>query len=60
MKTHCKEDWSKTLLKDFKFIKEENNDEEIVKMTLKDVYKKIIYAKIEMAAFLSYIERKEN
>ena len=35
MKTHCKEDWSKTLLKDLKFIKEEKNEEEILKMTKK-------------------------
>ena len=59
MKTHCKGDWYRTLLEDFEFIKEEKNDEEIVKMN-KYCYKKKVYAKIEKAAFLSYIERKEN
>ena len=59
MKTHCKGDWYRTLLEDFEFIKEDKNDEEIVKMT-KNVNKKKIFAKIEKTAFLSYIERKEN
>ena len=39
MQTHCKGDWYRTLLEDFDFIKEEKNDEEIVK-TNKYCYKK--------------------
>ena len=32
VKSNCKGDWYRTLLEDFEFIKEEKNDEEIVKM----------------------------
>ena len=59
MKTHCKGDWYRTLLEDFSFIKEVKNYEDIVRIT-KNVYKNKIYAQIEKAAFLSYIEIKEK
>ena len=59
METNYKGDWYRTLLEDFDFIKEEKNYEAIVNIN-KNTYKKKIYAKIEKAAFLSYIERNEN
>jgi hypothetical protein len=57
--SNTKGDWYRTLQDDYDFIEEENNDEEIVKMS-KEEYKKKIYAKIEHSAFLSYIKRKET
>ena len=54
-----KGDWIRTLQSDFKFIGEEINDQNIVRMS-QDEYRSFIQKKIEQASFLYYLSLKEK
>ena len=49
-----KGDWVQTLTKDFEFLKESQNDEDIIKMG-KSEYSRQIKCKVEKAAFSLYV-----
>ena len=56
---HTKGDWFRMMLKDFEFIGDEMN-EEIIRNTPKEEYRKNINAKIKAAAFIYYLKIKEK
>ena len=59
-KQNClKGDWYRTLGDDLKFIGETINDDHI-SLTPKYDYRKLVQQKVQKAAFLSYLELKEN
>jgi hypothetical protein len=55
--SHIKGDWYRTLQKDFAFIEQEMNDEQIKQYSICQ-YKKMIKTKVENAAFKMYQEKK--
>ena len=57
--THMKGDWYRTFLTDFEFIQEDLN-EDFIKATPKEVYRKIVGEKVTKNAFNYYMEQKLN
>ena len=58
-KSHIKGDWFKMLLKDFEFIGDELNDE-LIRNTPKEEYRKYINANFRAAAFIYYTKIKDK
>ena len=57
--THIKGDWFRTLVKDFEFIQEDMN-EDVIKNTPREEYRKIIKRKVMAGAYKYYMEQKEK
>ena len=57
--SHLKGDWYRMVLSDFDFIEEEI-DEEVIKSTPKEDYRKLINSKIKAATYKYYMKLKEN
>ena len=57
--SYCKGDWVQTLRTDFQFI-DVIMDENVIKCTPKEQYKKIVNIKVREAAFQSYLKLPET
>ena len=55
--SHIKKDWYEMLVKDFGFIQEEQDDDEVKKIS-KSEYMKYITGKVKEAAFQEYMKKK--